>query len=212
MENCAVCNNGIKLRATCGGCNGHPSSGQRAYNRRDVAYRAGSAATAVFAVVEGYFRETRVSSDGRLQCVRLVGPGELAGTEGLCQDEYDTTLEALTPGRACAITTHAVREIVAGEPDQALAVIRALGVENTKLRNAISLTGPGAAADRVLEFVGQLSPGEGEWFVLPLTRQEVGEFLGLTLHTVSRTIHQLAQRGLLELKGREMRLLREVCV
>ena len=55
-----------------------------------------------------------------------------------------------------------------------------------------------------LQLIGEVPAGT--WVTLPLTRKELGELLGLALATVSRTIQRLARAGLLEVRGRRVRV------
>ena len=51
--------------------------------------------------------------------------------------------------------------------------------------------------------------GKGDAFDLPMTRQDMADYLGLTIHTVSRTLSQLEAEGLIEARSsRQVRLIR----
>ena len=61
----------------------------------------------------------------------------------------------------------------------------------------------GSAEDRVYfitEMIQRASPKEGR-IALPITRQDIADYLGLTIETVSRTLHDLERRGAIEIKG-----------
>jgi CRP/FNR family nitrogen fixation transcriptional regulator len=61
----------------------------------------------------------------------------------------------------------------------------------------------GSAEDRVYfitEMIQRASPKEGR-IALPITRQDIADYLGLTIETVSRTLHDLERRGAIEIRG-----------
>lgn len=208
---CPVQEIGLELRAQCDGCTGLPINGQSRLERRGVLYAEDDAARYVYAVVEGYLRETRLTSDGRLQGVRVVGPGDVVGTEGIVRDTYQSGVEAVTSARVCRIAIDAVRERMMEQPSLAMAMTELLCRQSISLRQSIVMLGSLSAEERVLALLDDLTKhaADGAWVELPFTRQELGDFLGLALATVSRAIHRLARRGMLDVKGRRIRLERD---
>jgi len=52
----------------------------------------------------------------------------------------------------------------------------------------------------IAEMIQRASPKEGR-IALPMTRQDIADYLGLTIETVSRTLHDLERRGAIEIRG-----------
>ena len=204
---CAVKLAGVELRSACDDCKGRPRSGQLRYRRRDPVYLEGTPADAVFAVVEGYLRETRTTLEGRDQAVRLVCPGGLAGFESLRGGTFETSAQAITDAVVCRIPrAEALRRLEQRE-GQSQAVIANLVDEFCAVRETVLWVGTMSAEKRIVALLEQLAQrGGSPRFRLPMTRLELADFLGLSHSTVSRTLHQLRREGRIRLEGRWIEL------
>lgn len=196
----------LEISDACAGCTGRPLK-QRTYARGDVLCVEGMPARFVFSLVEGWARESRVLEDGRLQALRLLRPGDLAGIEGLTGDTYETTVEVLREARVCLTDTADVRRGLVAHPERGAALSRALLEDLRRLRTQVLALGAMTAEERVRQLLGELLRGtpQADFVALPVTRREIAELLGLTQETVSRTIQRLVRDGVLETEGRRLR-------
>jgi CRP/FNR family transcriptional regulator len=192
----------------CPVCSGGDPAREVRLGRREILHTEGEAADAMYAVQQGFLRETRETPSGKLQAVRLVFPGDIVGTEALVRAEYQSNVEAVTASRLCRLPIDLVRDTVLRESSRALALSEALCRHEIALRDSTLLLGSMTAEERVMSFIHRVTSGTvpGCWTDLPLTRQDLGDFLGLALGTVSRTLHRLARAGALEVDGRRVRL------
>jgi CRP/FNR family transcriptional regulator len=198
---------GIALRDFCADCDGLPPCGQRKLEPKGVLYLAGDPASHVFTVVEGYLKESRTTEDGRILGIRIVIAGDLVGTEALAASDYQCTVEALTPSRVCAVSLDEVHRAMLERPEQGVAVATALSQEMRGLRDSMLLLSSMSAEERVRTALERLlgDAPVGAWIRLPLSRQELGDLLGLALATVSRTVRALERDGCYEVSGRRIR-------
>lgn len=167
----------------------------------------GEAAGAVFVVIEGTLCETRTTEQGRAQGMRLLGPGDVTGTEALVSDHYQCSVEALTPARVCRIPVAEAEARLTATSLQGVALCRALAGEMMTLRERIMVLGPMPAQERVESALRAMAGDPGEWVRLPLNRRELGELLSLTQETVSRCIQRLKRAGVLQTQGRRIRFI-----
>lgn len=165
----------------------------------------GDAATAVFLVIEGTLIETSSTEDGRTQGIRLLQPGDLTGAEAMISDQYQCSVEALTPARVCRVPVSEAEARLEGTSSQGVALCRALTGELMDLRQRIMTVGPMPAQERVEAVLRKLAGDGGEWVRLPLNRRELGELLALTQETVSRCVQRLKRAGVLQTQGRRIR-------
>ncbi|MCK6545466.1 Crp/Fnr family transcriptional regulator [Myxococcota bacterium] len=198
----------MELRDLCTGCDGRAAAGQFTYERGSPLLLEGDRADAVHAIVSGCLREVRTTADGRLQTVRLIGAGELAGAEALASPAYHATVEALTPAIACKVAATEVQEHLAARPDLLRGFLAELSSEMQAIRDSALWLGALSAEERVLALLHRLkgSSEPGAFFELPLTRLEMSELLGVTHSTVSRVVQRLARAGVIEVRGRQVRL------
>lgn len=171
----------------------------------------GNPATHVFAIVEGFLREITYDPEGRSVAARIAGPGQVLGLAALSPTPttYGAAIEVLSRARVCIVPAERVRAWLAEHADVALDMAVVAATDLDQLRRDLARRSL-PAEDRVLDLITELirasSSVPGSWVRLPATREQLGEVLGLALETVSRVIQRLVARGLLEQRGRELRL------
>ncbi|MCK0207318.1 helix-turn-helix domain-containing protein [Starkeya koreensis] len=156
----------------------------------------GDPARRIMEVVEGAVMLTKLLPDGRRQVVELLGPGDVFG---LAHDEaYACSAETLTPA---TITTHE-RNALERDPALAARLLRRFEAQLCVMHSHALVLGRMSALERVAFFLLRLMPDGmvGGTLRLAMTRQEIADFLGLTLETVSRAFSELKRRGLVVLQ------------
>ncbi|MCB4769212.1 helix-turn-helix domain-containing protein [Ancylobacter sp. Lp-2] len=179
-----------------------PAPGQRVGGHA-VLLHEGDPARRIMELVEGAVMLTKLLPDGRRQVVELLGPGDVFGLA--CGDAYVCSAETLT---ASVVVAH---ERGALERDGALAarLLRRFESQLCTLHAHALVLGRMSALERVAFFLLRLmpegrQPGRGDAPLdgsvhIAMTRQEIADFLGLTLETVSRAFSELKRRGLVAL-------------
>jgi CRP-like cAMP-binding protein len=162
--------------------------------RDDAIYFEGDFAPAWFAVSEGVVRTCRYKENGNRQILGFYYPGDVFGLEPTARRE---TAEAVTDAvvRCPAQEGHGQRD--ASDVESALR--RALGAAYEN----IAILGRRTAQERVAAFILATAAevGRSEEFSFPMSRSDMADYLGLTIHTVSRTIGQLCDQQLISLRG-----------
>ena len=204
---CPARAHGLELRAVCSECDGTPECGRVAVARGELVYVEDDRGDTIYVVVAGVLRETRSMHDGHCQGIRLVRPGQIAGSEALLGSPYQCSLEAVTAARLCKISVREVFDTLHQPSKQGWIVAKTLAAELMELRQQVLLVGPMSAEERVLATLRSLTAdtAPGAWTRLALTRQEIADLLGLAQATVSRVVQRFARRGLVEVKGRWLR-------
>jgi CRP/FNR family nitrogen fixation transcriptional regulator len=169
----------------------------------ETIFREGGEARWMYKLVDGLVRGCRFHADGRRQIEAFHKPGDVFGFEpGL---EYGLSAEAVT---ACTVLRLA-RPDLARDPH---AAVRLCGYAMRALADAQAharLLGRGSAGQRLAGFLLDLQaePGQ-ELMELPMTRQDIADYLGLTIETISRTLGQFVRQGMLHLiTARKLRIL-----
>lgn len=192
----------------CGSCSHGNGRARTELLPKQLLHLEGDPATTIYGVLEGFLRETRTLEDGRIVGLRILRPGDLVGTETLSRESYQCTVEALTAARLCRATMPELERNLMAQPSEGLRLSRAVEDGAARLRDGMVALGSMSAEERVksalLQLIGEVPAGT--WVTLPLTRKELGELLGLALATVSRTIQKLARAGMLEVRGRRVRV------
>ena len=166
--------------------------------RRDCEiYGEGDRADLVYKVVSGAVRSFRLLADGRRQIISFFLPGDVFGVE--FGGERRAGAEALSD----AMVIVARRSAIASDTDQRARLWRRAVLELQRSQDHVLTLGRRSATERVASFLTALADrlGADEAFELPMSRQDMADYLGLTIETVSRTLTQLQADGLVQLQG-----------
>jgi CRP-like cAMP-binding protein len=153
----------------------------------------GDAAERWFEVKVGVVQTSQSHVDGRRQVTSFCYPGDVFGVEaGLRRD----AAEALTDVELLCWRSGQV-------PGTAQGSERTLRKALDAAHRSIGLFGHRTAEERLAAFLIGLSERTSSPILLhlPMLRSDIADYLGLSLHTVSRTISDLARRGLIALQG-----------
>jgi CRP/FNR family transcriptional regulator, nitrogen fixation regulation protein len=160
-------------------------------------YEEGDEATGYYRLVSGVVRTCRFAQDGRRHIDAFYMPGDVFGFE--LTREHGFTAEAVTD---CVVIP--CRRRGAEEPVHDGAAAQQLyGYAMQQLARAqahAQLLGRYGAAQRLAGFLLELSAGKNPPVVeLPMSRQDIADYLGLTIETVSRALAQLQKDGVVKL-------------
>jgi CRP/FNR family nitrogen fixation transcriptional regulator len=177
----------------------------RTFGRDREIFGQGDPADCVYKVVSGAVRAFRLLADGRRQIADFYLPGDLFGVE--LGTERRSAAETL--GETVLVVAR--RHAVAAEPDHGARLWRLALRQLQRSQDHVLTLGRRSAIERVASFFIELAErldADCE-FDLPMSRQDMADFLGLTIETVSRTLTQLQADGLIALSGcRRVRLMR----
>lgn len=164
----------------------------------------GDAAGDCFIVQAGALKLYKLLPDGRRQVTGFLFKGDFLGLQP--GEECRYTAEALEPVEACAIPGDKMETLVADYPKLANRLLNLASMELAAAQDQMLLLGRKTAQERIATFLLWLSErarqrGEAANPVrVPMSRSDMGDYLGLTVETVSRTITKLKTSGVISLK------------
>ncbi len=167
------------------------------FRKGEIVYSQGDPATDWFEVMSGTVRTCFLYSDGHRQLTGFFYPGDVFGIDS---GSYAASAEAVT-----AVTLRRCGRGF-GEEQKPSDTPPARGALQSALSNAqacIFLLGRRTAAERMAAFLLATSRrfGTDRPFQLPMSRSDIADHLGLTIHTVSRTLSEFVRRDLISLNG-----------
>ncbi len=175
-------------------------------------FEAGQAMDKVFSVHAGSFKSVVGSPDGRQQIVGFHVPGEMMGLEGFSARLYMTDVLALEDSEACEIDVRVLESTARDMPTLQHQIHCLIGNRLARAQQDQFVLGSMQADERLARFLLDLSerykarglsPDE---FVLRMSREEIGSYLGLKLETVSRLMSRFHQAALVHVAQRQVRI------
>ena len=179
----------------------------------DTLYRAGAPFAALYAIRSGSLKTILLAEDGRDQVAGYHMPGEVVGLDGIGNDVHECQAVALEDSEVCTLPFDRIEEVAREYAAFQHKVHRHLSREIARQRSLMLLLGTMRADQRLAAFLLDLSERyqargySSSEFILRMTREEIGSYLGLKLETVSRLLSRLQQEGLIQVQGRVVKLL-----
>lgn len=177
-------------------------SERRSFAAREPIALQGDPAEVVYNVTGGAVRVYKLLSDGRRQIVGFLLPGDFLGLT--MAERFSVCADAVRPATACCFRRTAFQGFLDRKPHLLRRLHEAAASELTLAQDHMVLLGRRTAEERVLAFLLSLRTrwaricGKASVTVpIPMGRADIGDHLGLTIETVSRTLNQLARRRLL---------------
>ena len=213
----------IRHRAVCARC--EPDELQRldeikyyrTYEAGQTVIWSGDRMDFVGSVVSGISTLTQTMEDGRTQMVGLLLPSDFVGRPGRSRAAYDVV--AITDVVMCCFRKKPFEDMMSRTPHIAQRLLEMTLDELDAAREWMLVLGRKTAREKIaslLAIVGRrdaslkLVKGGGPMaFDLPLTREAMADYLGLTLETVSRQISALRRDGVIELEGKRHVIVRD---
>jgi len=177
-------------------------AGERLHARDDES-------TCLYAVRSGAFLvQQPARSAPRIVDFRL--PGEAIGVDGLETGRHRLDAVALVDAQVCALPLAHIRGRRSLDPHARDAVDRLLGHEITRAHDLIAILGIHGAERRVARFLIDLLSrqrcvdGFKPVMTLPMSRSQIGSYLGMTIETTSRSFSAMQASGVLRVDLREI--------
>jgi CRP/FNR family transcriptional regulator len=170
---------------------------------KELVFAEGDPASHVYRIETGAVSLYRLLPDGRRQVLGFAYPGDLIGLGA--EGQHMMNAQAIKPTRLRSMPLAALRQSLAGDPMLGFRLYEAVARELAATRDLMLTTGQRSAMERVAGFLLALSRrnernGQSPACVeLPMTRTDIGDFLGLTIETVSRTLTRLRSLRLISL-------------
>jgi CRP/FNR family nitrogen fixation transcriptional regulator len=178
------------------------------YKKDEEIYGEDEPSEYVYQVIRGAVRSYKLLNDGRRQIGAFHLPGDTFGLESGAT--HRLTAEAIVDTTVRLVKRRSLEQAAGTQ----VAVARSLWAMTAKeLRHAedhMLLLGRKTAMERVATFLLEMDRrlSVAGMMALPMCRRDIGDYLGLTLETVSRALSQLHERGVLGFSGARQIVLR----
>ena len=178
------------------------------FPRNAEIYGEGEPADFVYQVVSGAVRTSKILSDGRRQIGGFYLPGDIFGID--LGDEHAFSAEAIGDVTVLYVRRRAVLALADRNGHVARQLWAATARELSQAQRRVLLLIQ-SAQERLAGFLLEVAERarSGDSVDLAMTRQDIADYLGLTIETVSRTLTALAEEAVIELPSKRRILLRD---
>lgn len=151
-----------------------------------------------YRILSGTVRLYKAIADGRRQVLDFLGESECFGLTGLAWHSY--SVEAVSRVIMVRYPRQHLEAAVRSDPALACRLFELACRELGQAQQQMLLLGRKSADERIASFLLSLVERQGEGTCqLPMSRQDMADYLGLTIETVSRTISRFRREGLIAL-------------
>lgn len=176
-------------------------------------FHQGDKADAIYGIRSGSIKTQLVDSSGQVQITGFLLAGELVGLDGFLEETQLSNAIALEDTEVCVARIADMDRITAEIPALQYQLRRLTSHEIKRSQQLVMSLGVLRSEQRLAAFLLSISQRlaalgySSSEFVLRMSREEIGNYLGLTLETVSRLFSRFARENLLRVRQRDVQLL-----
>lgn len=176
-------------------------------------FRQAAAFDAVYAVRSGSFKAYATSDDGTEQVTGFYLPGEIMGLDGISNLSHCSSAVALETSTVCEIPFSRLEELSVRLPALQRRFFQMMGKEIARDQQMFTLLGKNSAEERIASLLLSISTRHhhrnlsASRFRLSMSRAEMGNYMGLTVETVSRVFSRLQKQNIIKVDNREIEIL-----
>lgn len=184
----------------------------RIVRKGEQLFHFGGEFEALYVVRSGTIKVTSSATDGAEQISGFYLPGEVVGLDGIESQEHVNTAEALETSSVCVFPFATLMRLAQNHDTLQKQLWHHASHEITMRQRLLMSIGRRSAEGRVAEFLLSISARferfgySGLRFRLPMSRQDIAAYLGLSVETVCRVLTRFQETGLIERDQREISL------
>lgn len=186
---------------------------RRQLRKGEFLYRVSEPLKALFAIRSGSLKTIGLMEDGRAQITGFHLAGELLGIDAINSEQHTVTAEAMEKAEVCEIPFGELEQLAHEVPGLQRQLLRIMSREIVRDEQLLMMLGRMSAEERLasslISFLRRRQRrGQPEnSFKLGMSRQDLGDYLGLALETVSRLFSRFQEERMITIQGRNVCLL-----
>lgn len=188
-------------------------SRRRKIARGGSLFRVGDPFVNLYAIRLGHFKTHQINPGGEEQVTGFQMAGELLGMDAISTDRHHCGAVALEDSEVCEIPFSSLEQLLGDIPALLRHFHRMMSQEITREQSVMLLLGNMQATQRFAAFIVNLASRyeargySGTKFQLRMSREEIGNYLGLTIESISRLLSKFKKEGWLRVSNREIEIL-----
>jgi CRP/FNR family transcriptional regulator, anaerobic regulatory protein len=178
-------------------------------------FKAGQEMKSLYAIRSGTLKSYTITEQGDEQITSFHLAGDLVGFDGISTGTHPSFSQALETSMICEIPYDTLDNLSVTMPKLRQQILRLMSSEIVGDQNMILLLSKKNAEERLASFIHNLSTRFSERgfspreFRLSMTRGDIGNYLGLTVETISRLLGRFQKSEMIAVKGKYISILDE---
>lgn len=185
---------------------------KKPFHKGDTLFAANSPLMSLFAVRSGSFKSYLIDDQGVAQVTGFHLPGDVIGFDALSSQHHQTYCSALETSMVCEIPIDVMDDLADKMPNLRRQINRLMSNEISHDQSMFMQLNKRTAEERIDRFLMDLAQRFSQRnlskhsFRLTMTRADIGNYLGLTVETVSRVLSKLQKQGKITVNGKLIEL------
>ena len=177
-------------------------------HKADMLFEAGQNQRSLYAIRTGSFKTFTLTEQGEQQITGFHLPGDIVGFDALSNQLHPSYAEALETAMVCEIPLPNLEPLLDQLPRLRQQMMRLMSKDIQADQQMMLLLNRKTAEQKLATFLSQLAQRyasrgfSGSEFRLTMTRSDIGNYLGLTVETISRLLSKLDKEQLIQVNGK----------
>lgn len=174
----------------------------------DIIFSEGNIANTLYFVNEGKIKLYKYTKDGKEQILHVLSEGDFFGELELIKpSKYGFNAKAIVDSKICTLTKDEMKDIMMGNPEIGIKVLEAVGERLSRVESLVQNLATNDVDSRMAYLLTDLMEKYGEIaennisIELPLSREDMANFIGVTRETISRKLKKFEDEQLIKIVG-----------
>lgn len=173
----------------------------------EVLAHTGAMFRRLYLVVHGAFKSVQISANGQAQVINFHGPRDFMGLGGFAEHTYTTDLIALQQSTICEFPVAEVEALAQRSPALLECLLSQISRNLAGAEHDQFMLGSMTGAQKIADFILRQKSHSDGVLDLPMSREDLGSFLGLTAESVCRLLYMLRDQRIIAVERRRLRVL-----
>ncbi|MDP5206957.1 fumarate/nitrate reduction transcriptional regulator Fnr [Alishewanella sp. SMS9] len=186
---------------------------KRPLHKGDMLFESGNELKSLYAIRTGSFKTFTLTSQGEQQITGFHLPGDVIGFDAINTEKHASYAEALETGMICEIPYQNLENLLSQLPKLRQQMMRLMSQDIQSDQQMMLLLNRKTAEQKLATFLNHLASRYGnrgfseKAFRLSMTRSDIGNYLGLTVETISRLLSKMHKDEIIQVDGKLITIL-----
>ena len=178
------------------------------FKKNEIIFLEGGEAKTLYFINEGRIKLYKYTRDGKEQIMHILSEGDFFGELNLLKEsKYGFNAKAIEDCKICTLTNDNFKEILLGKPEIAIKILEVMGERLSRIENLAQNLATNDMDARMTYLLLELSQKYGRKkynninIDLPINREDMASYIGVTRETISRKLKKFEEEGLIKIVG-----------